>query len=63
MVSEKAKAGSASFAAATKVERLDSHTYRVNLDDAFCVGNGKRAPTFRPRNGNRTSQLISPPSP
>ncbi|KAG6357473.1 hypothetical protein INS49_013350 [Diaporthe citri] len=39
MVSEKAKAGPVSFAAATQVERLDSHTYKVNLDDAFCVGN------------------------
>lgn len=29
-----------SFAEATKVEKLDSHTYRVNLDETFCIGNG-----------------------
>ncbi|KAK3377482.1 thioesterase-like superfamily-domain-containing protein [Podospora didyma] len=27
-----------SFADATKVERLDSHTYRANLHDAYCIG-------------------------
>ncbi|KAI0386720.1 thioesterase family protein [Hypomontagnella monticulosa] len=26
------------FAKATHVERLDSHTYKVNLNDAFCIG-------------------------
>ncbi|KAI0025984.1 thioesterase family protein [Xylariomycetidae sp. FL0641] len=27
-----------SFAEATKVEKLDSHAYRVNFDEAFCIG-------------------------
>jgi hypothetical protein len=31
---------SASFSEATKVEQLDSHTYRVELSNAFCVGAG-----------------------
>jgi hypothetical protein len=26
---------------ATKVERLDSHVYRANLADSFCIGTGK----------------------
>ncbi|KAK4130365.1 hypothetical protein BT67DRAFT_445732 [Trichocladium antarcticum] len=26
------------FSAATEVERLDSHTYKVNLVDSFCIG-------------------------
>lgn len=30
-----------SFSEATKVERLDSHTYRANLVDSFCIGTGK----------------------
>lgn len=51
MISEKAKAGPVSFAAATQVERLDSHTYKVNLDDAFCVGNGKPATHTCPHKG------------
>jgi hypothetical protein len=29
------------FSEATRVERLDSHTYRVNLVDSFCIGTGK----------------------
>jgi hypothetical protein len=29
------------FAEAAKVERLDSHTYRVNLIDQFCIGTGE----------------------
>jgi hypothetical protein len=26
---------------ATKVERLDSHVYKANLADSFCIGTGK----------------------
>ncbi|KAG8156757.1 hypothetical protein KVR01_013362 [Diaporthe batatas] len=39
MVSNQEQAGSASLAAATRVTKLDSHTYRVELDEAFCIGN------------------------
>ncbi|KAH8700737.1 thioesterase family protein [Talaromyces proteolyticus] len=38
MAAGKAGGVSASFSEATKVEQLDSHTYRVNLDKAFCIG-------------------------
>ncbi|GAM43806.1 hypothetical protein TCE0_060r18918 [Talaromyces pinophilus] len=34
MASDKA----ASFSEATKVEQLDSHTYRVSLNNSFCIG-------------------------
>ncbi|KAJ0120880.1 hypothetical protein J7T55_015616 [Diaporthe amygdali] len=39
MASQRADVDRISFAEATRVVKLDSHTYRVNLDDAFCVGN------------------------
>ncbi|KAL1866366.1 hypothetical protein Daus18300_006830 [Diaporthe australafricana] len=39
MASNQARPGQVSFAEATRVEKLDSHTYRVNLDEAFCIGN------------------------
>jgi hypothetical protein len=29
------------FSKATRVERLDSHTYRVNLVDSYCIGTGE----------------------
>lgn len=29
------------FSQATKVERLDSHTYKANLVDSFCIGTGE----------------------
>lgn len=29
------------LAEALKVEKLDSHTYRVNLSKAFCIGAGE----------------------
>lgn len=29
------------FIDAVKVEKLDSHTYRVNLNQDFCIGAGK----------------------
>lgn len=41
-------ANKASLAAATRVTRLDSHAYRVDLDDAFCIGNGTHATTIPP---------------
>lgn len=30
----------ATIAEAMKVEKLDSHTYRIHLDPGFCIGNG-----------------------
>lgn len=39
-----AEAGSISFAEATRAEKIDAHTYRVNLDEAFCLGNGMNTP-------------------
>ncbi|KAH9983654.1 thioesterase family protein [Xylariaceae sp. FL0662B] len=38
MTSSKARWAGVPFSEATKVEQLDSHTYRVNLRDAFCMG-------------------------
>lgn len=29
------------FSEAAKVERLESHVYRVNLVDTFCIGTGE----------------------
>ncbi|KAL2262653.1 hypothetical protein VTK26DRAFT_578 [Humicola hyalothermophila] len=37
-MSQKATRDLVPFAEATRVERLDSHTYRVNLVDSFCIG-------------------------
>jgi hypothetical protein len=36
------------FADATKVERLDSHAYRVDLDKSFCIGAGTLTHVFYP---------------
>lgn len=41
-------ANKASLAAATRVTRLDSHAYRVDLDDAFCIGNGNARTVIMP---------------
>jgi hypothetical protein len=40
MASGKAGGAAALFSEATKAEQLDSHTYRVNLNNAFCIGAG-----------------------
>ena len=32
------------FSEATKVERLSSHAYKVNLVDTFCIGTGEFKP-------------------
>lgn len=40
MASNVVERASVSFHQATKVERLDSHTYRVNLRDTFRIGAG-----------------------
>jgi hypothetical protein len=29
------------FSEATRIERLDSHVYRANLIDSFCIGTGE----------------------
>lgn len=34
------------FSEATKIERLDSHTYRANLVDSFCIGTGRSIQAF-----------------
>ncbi|KAI0382374.1 thioesterase family protein [Hypomontagnella monticulosa] len=38
MASSKARGTFVPFSEATKIEKLDSHTYRVNLLDAYCIG-------------------------
>jgi hypothetical protein len=38
MSSGKAGGASASSSEATKLEQLDSHTYRISLNTAFCIG-------------------------
>ncbi|KAK5992614.1 Thioesterase-like protein TwmA [Cladobotryum mycophilum] len=38
MASDRPAAPRVLFSNATKVEKLDSHTYKVNLDEAFCIG-------------------------
>ena len=39
---DKAKTdGPISFSKVTEVERLASHTYKVNLSDSYCIGTGK----------------------
>nr|A0A2L0P0K1.1 RecName: Full=Thioesterase-like protein TwmA; AltName: Full=Wortmanamides biosynthesis cluster protein A [Talaromyces wortmannii]AUY61969.1 TwnA [Talaromyces wortmannii]QBC19709.1 TwmA [Talaromyces wortmannii] len=38
MASGKAGGASALFSEATQAEQLDSHTYRVNLNQGFCIG-------------------------
>lgn len=40
MASDEASGGSVSFGEAIRVEKLDLHTYKINLHDAFCIGNG-----------------------
>ncbi len=40
MVSNKLAGRAVPFAEATKVERLDTHTYKINLDESFCIGTG-----------------------
>lgn len=42
MATKATQADGASLAAATRVTKLDSHAYRVELGDAFCIGNGMR---------------------
>ncbi|KAI1204949.1 thioesterase family protein [Annulohypoxylon truncatum] len=38
MTSNKPKDGFFTFSQATKIEKLDSHTYRANLNETFCIG-------------------------
>ncbi|KAK3682194.1 thioesterase-like superfamily-domain-containing protein [Podospora appendiculata] len=38
MASDQATKSYVPFAEATKVERLDAHTYKVHLDERFCIG-------------------------
>lgn len=40
MAAKPTQADGASLAAATRVTKLDSHAYKVELGDAFCIGNG-----------------------
>lgn len=46
MAADQAAAHSISFAEATRVEKLDPHTYRVNLDETFCTGSGMNIARF-----------------
>lgn len=36
------KGARATFSEATKVEQLDSQTYKINLHSDYCVGKGKQ---------------------
>lgn len=40
MATKQTQADGASLAAATRVTKLDSHAYKVELGEAFCIGNG-----------------------
>ncbi len=37
------------FSDATKVHRLSSHAYKVNLVDTFCIGTGESKPRLARR--------------
>ncbi|KAI0180129.1 thioesterase family protein [Hypoxylon sp. FL1284] len=38
MTSSKPDSSSVSFSEATRIERLDAHTYKANLNETFCIG-------------------------
>lgn len=47
----------ASFSEAIKVEQLNSHTYRVSLNNAFCTGASTKSLPFRPLASSRSASL------
>lgn len=56
MAQDKAERPCPTFLEATDVEKLDSRTYRVKLDEAFCIGAGTTSPHLR-SSGYSTSAM------
>lgn len=59
MVSDKKEAPCIPFTEAIAVERLDSHTYKVHLNEAFCIGTGRTHYTSAPPPLLTTNDLLS----